>query len=85
MNIVKQFEDPEFFRNVYHWNSPEELANHHFYWGLGDDGELYCHCTRFYKDEWQHLSFLGADVGNYITLKLMKRIVNQFGHLVIFT
>ena len=47
MNIVKQFEDSKFLAIMYNWYSDQQLLEHHFYWGLGDDGELYCRCDCF--------------------------------------
>lgn len=37
MNIVKQFEDPIYSSRLFSKNT-----RHNWYWGLGDDGQLYC-------------------------------------------
>lgn len=84
MNIVKQFEDPEFLRRVYHWKTDDEWKqDDKWIWGLGDDGELYFKCTRFINNPWS--TFKDVNVGEHITLSVMRRIVKEFGHLVIFT
>lgn len=84
MNIIKQFEDPEFVRKVYHWTADDEWnPNDKWFWGLGDDGELYFRCTRFSSFCW--ITIKDINVGEYFTLKTMRRIVKEFGHLVIFT
>lgn len=85
MKIVKEFEDREFLARAYNWVSAEELCQEHFYWGLGEDGELHCSCTRFGDP---HLWYPPSYVSNFqllVSLKLMKRIVKEFGHLVVFT
>ena len=84
MKIVKEFEDPECLAKIYHWCSAQELSQEHFYWGLGDDGELYLSCTRFVdQNNWHKLSSI--DMRDHFSLKTMKRIVKEFGHLVVFT
>jgi len=85
ITIVKQFEDPVFLRLMYSWVSEKDLENDHFYWGLSDGGELYLKCTRFSGTYPWHKSCDVSDVGRNMSLKLMKRIVKEFGHLVIFT
>jgi hypothetical protein len=85
MRIVKSFEDHEFLSGMYSWCSEEELANEHFYWGLGDDGELYLQCTRFSDQTYWHRLGAISNLEDNINLRVMKRIVKEFGHLVIFT
>lgn len=75
MKIVKSFEDQKFFQRRYRGcNYKGEWL-----WGFGDDGELYCRCTQFGHDNWAALSELD------LTIEDMKRIVKEFGHLVVFT
>lgn len=48
MNIIKQFDDHEFFER-HHCTEYDDadLAKGYWRWGLGDDGELYCQCSAF--------------------------------------
>ena len=46
MNIVKEFEDHDFFCHP-EISSSEYHDRHTWYWGLGDDGQIYYRCTRF--------------------------------------
>lgn len=84
MKIVKQFEDPQFLQKVYHWR--ENLsAKDKWVWGLGDDGELYFRCSIFTDpDEWSAFKDRNL-IANNLSIKDMKRIVKEFGHLVVFT
>lgn len=85
MKIVKQFEDDDFLRKVYSWREPHEFNDQDkFIWGLGEDGNLYFKCTRFNPgDAWN--TFKTVAVADHLTLKEMKRLIKEFGHLVIFT
>jgi hypothetical protein len=85
MKIVKQFEDPEFLAITYNWVSSDNLSREHFYWGLGEDGELYCKCSRFIENHLWHPPCAIGNLEDKISLKLMRRIVKEFGHLVVFT
>jgi hypothetical protein len=84
MKIIKQFEDPELLARQHHWWSEEALASHSFVWALGDDGELYFRCS-LYDDpnRWYELRS-NPYVGSRVNLKTMKRIVQQFEHLLVF-
>ena len=78
MKIVKSFEDQKFFQRRYRGS---ELSGE-WLWGFGDDGELYCRCTQFGDDRWRRFD----EVGWFDpTMEDMKRIVKEFGHLVVFT
>jgi len=84
MNIVKEFEDHNFFclDKISHPNFHQYFS---WYWGLSDDGKVYYRCTRFSDpDEWRALEDNG-EVAVLISLGTMKKIVKQFGHLVVFT
>jgi hypothetical protein len=86
VNIVKEFKDPEFLAVLYNWCSNEQLFGSNFHWGLGEDGELYCRCDLFIEGKnWIKPHTSRNNFGELINLKVMKRIVKQFGHLVIFT
>ncbi len=54
-------------------------------WGLGDDGELYVRLANPRNASWSAPweKYVEMDFG--ITLREMREIVKQFGHLVIFT
>jgi hypothetical protein len=82
MAIVKQFEDPEFLIDYYKWVDTDQLKGSHFYWGLGDDGELYCQCATFITTgNWVPINY-----GNLFPLPIsaLKRVVKEFGHLLVF-
>lgn len=83
MKIVKEFEDPEFMANP-RICGLEDVKDYKWIWGLGDDGNLYYRCTRLEDPNvWWDLK--GADyVAPLITLKHMKKIVKEFGHLLAF-
>jgi hypothetical protein len=84
MAIVKQFEDPEFLIDYYKWVDTDQLKGSHFYWGLGDDGELYARCSRFADtDHWYPTVYL-SNMYQHFKLKYMKKLVKEFGHLVVF-
>lgn len=85
MNIVKEFEDREFLEIMYNWHDSEYLKKYFWYWGLGDDGELYCRCNHFKNDDWIKPGDSRGNFGELINLRTMKRIVKHFGHLVVFT
>jgi hypothetical protein len=83
MNIVKEFEDQEFFC-LPALSSPEYHGLYTWYWGLSDDGDLYYRCTRFSEpDRWFELS-KHDDIAGCISLKTMKKLVGQFEHLLVF-
>jgi hypothetical protein len=84
VNIVKEFEDHEFFRHPM-MSSPEFHNQYTWYWGLEEGGEIYYRCTRFSDpDEWRRLTN-NRDIAVLIGLKTMKKLVKQFGHLLVFT
>ena len=78
MKIVKSFEDQKFFQRRYRGCNYKGG----WFWGLGDDGELYCRCTQFDNNSWHRFDELGIFDP---TIEDMKRIVKEFGHLVVFT
>jgi hypothetical protein len=84
MKIVKSFEDPEFLAEYYNWYSASQLIGTSFLWGLGDDGNLYAKCGRFTDPHRWYPTISLSDMEQYFQLKLMKRIVKEFGHLVVF-
>lgn len=83
MNIVKEFDDQDFFRHT-EISSPEYHDKYTWYWGFGDDGNLYYRCTRFEDpDRWWDLNKSG-EVAALVGLKTMKKMVKEFGHLLVF-
>lgn len=87
MNIVKEFEDNEilgvvgFYRNDDFYINPEKYT--HFYWGLGDDGELYFKSLALAEDdEWHGCQQVDTDW--FPPLKTICRIAKEFGHLMAF-
>ena len=83
MNIIKKFEDIDFLYKVYHWRPLGHQDR--WFWGLGEDGEVYHQCSLFTdRDVWKNLHE-NPSIAAKLTLKDMKRIVKEFGHLVIFT
>ena len=83
MKIVKQFESNDFAkRRSPGMNSPLMIPQ--WSWGLGEDGELYCkgQITGFIvMEEWY--AYSRASFG--IPSGEMKKIIKEFGHLLIFT
>lgn len=84
MNIIKEFEDQEFFC-LSEVSTPEYHGKYTWYWGLGDDGEIYYRCTRFSDPESWYKLKKHHEVAALIGLKTMKKLVKQFGHLLVFT
>lgn len=82
-NIVKSFSDFEYFQKSYDELLPEEELKKGFWeWGLGNDGELYCRCSDFESpEEWHNADNTTCDA---LTIRDMKRIVKEFGHLLVF-
>lgn len=84
IKIVKSFEDPEFFAHPL-ISTSEYRGRYKWFWGLGSDGNIYYRCTRFTDpDEWRAIEDYG-EIASLISLKIMKKLVKQFEHLVIFT
>jgi hypothetical protein len=100
MNIVKQFDDHEFFeRHHCLAYGDTELTKGYWRWGLGDDGELYCQCSYFnskdnrggYHVEWidnpneWYLYFEACHVRQYhVLFEDMLKIVKEFGKLLVW-
>lgn len=83
MNIVKQFEDKEYYLlpGVRPTGRIEPDAT--WFWGLGDDGQLYYRFVSIYfPDRWyayqSHADSLPMSIAQ------MKKLVNEFGHLLVF-
>lgn len=84
VKIVKEFEDQEFFCHS-ELSSPEYHNKYTWFWGLGEDGNIYYRCTRFVDpDQWDKLNRYPS-IAVLVSLKTMKKLVKQFGHLVVFT
>lgn len=81
MKIIKQFDDFAFIEKRY-----EDAHEYTWTWGLGDDGELYYHQTCKGKtdlDSWC-LATYNHIVMRYVSLQVMKRIIKEFGHLLVW-
>lgn len=70
MKIVKEFQDD---------NYAEKNGCRIWYWGLGDDGNIYRRLDD--KDDW-------VDINGLLPIRTdlndMKRIVKEFGHLLVW-
>ena len=86
MKIVKQIEDPVFLRKVYDWKEEDEWSEKDkWFWGLGEDGEVYYRCTPS-TDNTIWIALTGSiSIASKISFKDMRKLVKEFGHLVIFT
>ena len=85
MKIIKEFEDREFLGIMYNWYDPKQLIPYSFYWGLGNDGDLYCRCDLFTsKKHWIRPHKSRSNFGELINLQTMKLIIKEFGHLMAF-
>jgi len=71
MKIVKEFYDP-----IY----GEKVNCRNWIWGLGDDGNVYRRISDI--DNWNDIN---GPLPTKISLREMKMLVKEFGHLVIFT
>lgn len=87
MKIIKQFDDYEFFeRHHYLEFEDEELKTGFWRWGLGDDGNLYCQCYGFDNPKYWYFYEEKCYEGRYhLLFSEMRKIVKEFGHLVVFT
>jgi hypothetical protein len=88
MNIVKQFEDNEilgvvgFYRNDDFYANPGKYTQ--FYWGLGDDSELYFKSLALAEDDKWHWCGEEMSVDWFPPLKSICRIAKEFGHLMVW-
>jgi len=88
MNIIKQFDDPHFFeRHYYLAFEDEELKRGFWRWGLGDDGGLYyqCYAAEDPEDWYEYPDGDAYSEKLLVTFDEMRKIVKEFGHLVVFT
>jgi hypothetical protein len=72
MKIIKEFQDHDFLKSAV--DTPED---HIWIWGLGDDGWVYYKSNAYDLDQW-------SIYGYSLSLRTMKKIVKEFGHLVVF-
>jgi len=81
IKIIKQFEDHQYYLT----NFPPPNSNGTWSWGLSDCGKLYCLCPTISK-HWVDIndSRFNLNFNKNWSLSLMKRIVKEFGHLLIF-
>ena len=71
MRIIKQFHDDQYLKDIGRKN-----ADDFWYWGLGDDGELYFRASQFSANLW--LKYAGWNMSVPMKLITMCRIVEQF-------
>lgn len=79
MKIVKEFRSDDWAKSCSSGYPKAEWA-----WGLGEDGHLYGKggiSGHIYHDNWYPYSKMRFG----IAISEMKKIVKEFGHLVIFT
>jgi hypothetical protein len=87
MKILKEFSDPEFAVKVAPklWiGNPDPQDD--WFWGLGDDGEIYFRSNRYYFQApggWFRMS-TSHEVATSISLRDMKHLVKEFGHLLVW-
>lgn len=83
MKIIKQFRDVEFFE----WSfMPELHSAGYWYWGLGQDAQLYVWCSE-YTDLQHPICWIPwAMIGEPPILKLkdILRIAKRFGPLMLW-
>ena len=88
MKIIKQFDDFEFFERHYGMDySDDELGKSFWRWGLGNDGELYYQNNARDSNPKKWLAYPDEAYGMelLLTFSEMRRLVKEFGHLVILT
>lgn len=90
MKIVKFFEDEDFFEKYHNDQGIQDDAykqKGHWYWGLSDDGDLCYHSSVYHHTE-QWIIFNSNEkhykVASKLSLKDMKKIVKEFGHLLVW-
>ncbi len=89
MKIVKFFDDFEFYDKTYEPLNgvPNNPFRDYWRWGLGDDGELYWQCSdNIDPNKWYWFGTDGTSGGiaRRLSLRDMKKIVKEFGHLLVF-
>ena len=75
MKIIKEFDSNEYAKKM----SPG-LIDPFLKYGLGDDGNLYCKCSisgYSFRNNWIKPTF-------YISIREMKKIVDNFEHLMVW-
>ena len=79
MKIIKSFPDHEFINDRV---ENVDGSKSEWYWGFGDDGGLYYRTTEHnLPEQWSAVDYtLGYD----IRLKDMKKLVKEFGHLLVW-
>ena len=82
MKIIKSFDDFEFFDQMV--EGPNDSQKDRWTWGLGDDGDLYFQWTES-TDSFKWRAFKNAIAAHrHLSLRVMKRLVKEFGHLLVF-
>ena len=82
MKIVKEFKSSSDLLLAKRYG----IHNANWLWGLGDDGRLYGMCTNIgHEYSFSMTWVLSSNLGFGIPLDEMKKIVKEFGNLVVFT
>ena len=84
MKIIKEFEDREYYR------LPEVRPKHKaiepdatWFWGLGEDGYLYYRFVpTLYEGQWYSYQVPTGQLP--MSIAQMKKIVKEFGHLLVW-
>ncbi len=78
MKIIKSFEDYDFYESTC-----DPVDGHTWYWGLSDDGQIYCTCTEFnkYPSFYKYKEITGHRI---TSIKTMQKIIKNFGDLIPF-
>lgn len=82
MKIVKSFDDFEYYNKVY--DGPNDPSKDRWTWGLGDDGEIYWQSSDELDPFKWHLLKGAGWTRHYLSLRVMKRLVKEFEHLLVF-
>ena len=78
MKIIKSFEDLEFFKRRYRGETVEPEDT--WAWGLAEDGSLW-YLNTLVDKRWHS----AENIPNLaLSIKEMKRIVKEFGHLLVW-
>ena len=87
MKIIKAFDDSEFVNKQFkQFLFDSEI--HFWNWGFGDDGRLYFQTSAYLDPTTGHVNPLKwydyHDMVSYLSIKDMKKIVKEFGHLLVW-
>jgi hypothetical protein len=75
MKIIKEFEDINYPKRIYKGNYDIPF----WFWGLGEDGELYYNRSDYNMNGWS----LATNLHFPLSLSEMKKVIEEFGHLLV--